>query len=112
MTLVAGPEGNENLDGIVSLLNIILRGWLDHEDVVLLNKCKGFALDKGNHAQDEMNIRPICIGESIMSAANSLGWDPYWRYIEYSQGKNGLKSSKLCFLNSNDNNNCSNSATA
>ena len=39
--------------------------------MVLLNKCKGVALDKGNHAQDEMNIRPICIGESIMSVANS-----------------------------------------
>ena len=71
MALIVGPEGNENLDGIASLLNIILRGWLDHEDMVLLNKCKGVALDKGNHALDEMNIRPICIGESIMSVVNS-----------------------------------------
>ena len=71
MALIVGPEGTDNLDGIASLLNIILRGWLDHDDMILLNKCKGVALDKGNHAQDERNIRPICIGESVMSVANS-----------------------------------------
>ena len=89
MALIVGPEGTDNLDGIASLLNIILRGWLDHDDMILLNKCKGVALDKGNHAQDEMNIRPICIGESIMSVANS-----------YVLGKIADKLSKLAGVDS------------
>ena len=72
MDLIVGPEGNENLDGITALLNIILRGWLEHEDMVMINKFKGVALDKGNYAQDETDIRPICIGEAILSVTNSF----------------------------------------
>ena len=89
MALIVGPESTDNLDGIASLLNIILRGWLDHDDMILLNKCKGVALDKGNHAQDETNIRPICIGESIMSVVNS-----------YVLGKIADKLSKLAGVDS------------
>ncbi|MFZ9114549.1 MAG: reverse transcriptase domain-containing protein, partial [bacterium] len=72
MDLIVGQEGNENLDGLTVLLNIILRGWLEHDDMMMLNKCKGVALDKGNYVQDETDIRPICIGEAIMSVTNSF----------------------------------------
>ena len=69
--LITGPEGHAALDGITVLINLILRGWLHREDLLLLSKCKGVALDKGNYAQDNTNIRPICIGEVIMSVAHS-----------------------------------------
>jgi len=65
--LISGSEGNVGLDGLTILCNLLLRGWLSKEDTILLNRCKGVAIAKDNYDEDETRIRPICIGEAILS---------------------------------------------
>jgi hypothetical protein len=71
MLLVEGKDAVVGLDGITALINLIVRDWIPTEDIAKLRSCKGIALDKGSHQADAFDIRPICVGEAIISLADS-----------------------------------------
>ena len=57
---IIGPNGA----GKTTMFNLIIRGRITKEDMDIIRKCRGIALDKGNYENDDSNWRPICIREA------------------------------------------------
>ena len=62
--LIKGEQGPDNMHGLTTMFNLIIRGWITKADMDIIRKCRGIALDKGNYENDDSNWRPICIREA------------------------------------------------